>query len=256
MPALPNTFDFFGVSAIAAAFDKDDRLVVQARQPAALHIAGNSIIPLSTVNRESVGHHLFHSGTRSQVACASCHPEGGEDGRTWTFEVIGLRRTQTVRGGILGTEPFHWDGDMSSFSHLASEVFLKRMGGPLRPASAGDIDDMARWLDKQPAFPRAAADPDAVSRGRAIFQDAAVGCASCHAGAKLTSNQPADVGTGGRFQVPTLLGIAHRAPFMHTGCAATLRDRFDACGGGDRHGKTSHLGEAELRDLVTYLETL
>jgi len=35
----------------------------------------------------------------------------------------------------------------------------------------------------------------------------------------LTNNQSADVGTGGTFQVPSLVDLAHRAPYMHDGCA-------------------------------------
>ena len=66
-----------------------------------------------------------------------------------------------------------------------------------------------------------------------------------------------DVGTGGPFQVPSLRGVAWRAPFMHTGCAATLADRFaGACGGGDKHGVTSTLTASQIGDLTAYLETL
>ncbi|HEY6878319.1 MAG TPA: cytochrome-c peroxidase, partial [Polyangiales bacterium] len=73
----------------------------------------------------------------------------------------------------------------------------------------------------------------------------------------FTNNKSFNVGTGGMFQVPTLNGLALHPPFMHDGCAATLRERFDpACGGADRHGHTSHLTEEELADLVSYLETL
>jgi len=64
------------------------------------------------------------------------------------------------------------------------------------------------------------------------------------------------VGTGGEFQVPPLLGVGDRAPYLHDGCAPTLRDRFGPCGGGDEHGHTSHLGPADLDDLVAYLSTL
>jgi cytochrome c peroxidase len=58
------------------------------------------------------------------------------------------------------------------------------------------------------------------------------------------------------FKVPSLLGVAVRAPYMHDGCAATLRDRFGACGGGDLHGKTSTLSETQLSDLIAFLESL
>jgi len=43
---------------------------------------------------------------------------------------------------------------------------------------------------------------------------------------------------------------------MHDGCAATLRDRFGACGGGELHGHTSQLTPAQIDDLVAYLESL
>jgi len=66
----------------------------------------------------------------------------------------------------------------------------------------------------------------------------------------------ANVGTGGTFKVPSLVGVGARAPFLHDGCAATLMDRFTTCGGGDLHGKTSQLTPAQLSDLVAYLETL
>jgi cytochrome c peroxidase len=82
--------------------------------------------------------------------------------------------------------------------------------------------------------------------------------ASCHSGERTTNNRNLDVGTGAAFQVPTLRSIAWRAPYMHNGCAPTLRARFTdaACGGGDRHGVTSHLSSGQLDDLVAYLETL
>jgi hypothetical protein len=50
-----------------------------------------------------------------------------------------------------------------------------------------------------------------------------------------------------------------RAPYMHHGCAATLEDRFSPildCGGGDLHGKTSHLTAEQINDLVAYISTL
>ena len=57
-------------------------------------------------------------------------------------------------------------------------------------------------------------------------------------------------------QVPSLLGLAVRAPYMHDGCAETLRDRFDACGGGEAHGHTAHLSEQQLSDLIAFLASI
>jgi cytochrome c peroxidase len=59
------------------------------------------------------------------------------------------------------------------------------------------------------------------------------------------------------LQVPSLVSIGYRAPFMHNGCAKTLAARFDpACGGGEAHGHTSDLTPEQVGDLVAYLESL
>ncbi len=81
-------------------------------------------------------------------------------------------------------------------------------------------------------------------------------CATCHGGPALTNNQTVDVGTGGAFQVPSLRGLAARAPYLHDGRAATLRERFEPSGGGDRHGRTSGLTPMQISDLTAYLQTL
>ena len=248
---------------IAVAYDGDGKVLVQTREPATLSLASGATIMLSPDSREDTGHTIFHSNAGAFVACASCHAEGAEDGRTWNFACEGERRTQSLGAGISGTEPFHWNGDMKSFPQLIDNVFVGRMSGPkLAPEQ---VTATLRWIDHQPRVPTAApADPAAVDRGRALFNDKGVSCASCHAGDKFTNNMSADVGTGTSaeigmgemFQVPSLLNVSARAPFMHDGCALTLADRFGPCGGGDKHGVTSTLSKAQLADLVAFLESL
>jgi mono/diheme cytochrome c family protein len=159
-------------------------------------------------------------------------------------------------GGVLDTAPLHWDGDMADIDALMGEVFVNRMGGAT--PNEAQITALADWMQSLPARPaRVTVAADAAARGEALFNDPAIGCASCHSGPAFTNNQTMDVGTGKAFQVPSLIGIGDRAPFMHTGCAETLHDRFDpACGGGDAHGSTSKLSQAQIDDLVAYLETL
>ena len=92
--------------------------------------------------------------------------------------------------------------------------------------------------------------------GGAPPRSTGVGCSSCHAGPKLATNESVDVGTGGTFQVPSLLGLSLRAPFLHDGRALKLLDAVGPNGGADRHGKTSQLTDPQREDLATYLETL
>ncbi|MEZ4405306.1 MAG: cytochrome c [Polyangiales bacterium] len=240
---------------VAVAFAASRGLVAQTRAPAALFLADAGVtVALGAPLRDDPGHRLFHTNPTGFVACATCHVEGEDDGRVWTFAPASPRRTPYLRGGILGTEPFHWAGDLADIDALVREVMVRGMRAPA-PDAAG-VQALARWVDALPSRAAPAVAPDAVARGAALFRDPAVGCAGCHDGPHLTNGQTVDVGTGGSFQVPPLRGLAWHAPYLHNGCAATLRERFSACGGGDQHGHTSQLSAAQLDDLAAYLASL
>jgi hypothetical protein len=244
-------------------FTADGRLVVfYPEQPAVVLVrletfggTTSEYINLSGGPADDVGRTLFHQATFAGLACASCHPEARDDGQVWDFRELGPRRTQNISGSILSRAPYHWTGDMTNLRMLLDEVMVGRMGGnPVGPIEEAAI---GQWLDRLPApSPGRIRDREAVARGKALFDSEDVGCAGCHTGALLTSNMIVDVGTGGLFKVPSLLGIATRPPFLHDGCAETLMDRFTTCGSGDAHGATSHLAESDLTDLVAYLNTL
>ena len=147
---------------IAVAFDGSGALIVQSREPAMLALADGTTISLSTVSRADTGHTLFHANSGGFLACASCHAEGNEDGRTWNFSCEGPRRTQSLQTGLAGTEPFHWDGTETDFGHLTTDVFQGRMSGP---ALASDQQAaLLSWLDRQPRPPKPDT-PDASGRG-------------------------------------------------------------------------------------------
>jgi mono/diheme cytochrome c family protein len=255
-PQATSRFEHGQPIAVAYA---DSTRIVQTRYPARIIIGAADIIELGGESMYDTGHAIFHEAPNATLgmACASCHPDGHEDGRVWNFADFGARRTQSIAGGILATAPFHWAGDLNGFDALMNDVFTGRMAGPeLDPAKKLAV---AQWIDSIPDVQLSpVVDTDAVARGKAIFEDAQVACASCHSGTLLTNNASVFVGTKETLQVPSLRGIAARAPYMHDGCAPTLQDRFTntECGGGDQHGRTSHLTADQIADLVTYLQTL
>jgi len=239
---------------VAVAFDARGRTVLQTRQPSGLVVEGN-LLRLPGPSSADTGHKIFHLETLGGIACASCHPEGREDGHVWTFTNLGKRRTQPLGGGVLATAPFHWMGEMANFDVLAHEVFNNRMSGPvLQPVH---VQALANWVNTIPAWkPFASADAATIDRGRAVFTSPAIGCVTCHSGPHMTNNANVNVGTSEAFQVPSLLGVGWRAPFMHDGCAPTLEDRFGPCGGGEAHGHVSALTPAQRTDLISYLLSL
>jgi len=256
-PDCDQTFEAtpeYGVGgAVAVAIDGHGRTILQLRDPAAVVIDGVSM----SLGGERVfdsGHALFHGNAGLGLACASCHPEGGDDGRVWEFPGFPPLRTPAMHGGMAGTAPFHWEGDMPTMGALMNEVFERRMGGP--EMGVREEGALAGWVDALPtSVPREGLDAAAIDRGARLFWGEAQ-CGSCHTGAMFTDNRNYDVGTGMIAQVPSRVGVSYRLPVMQDGWAETLRARFEPECGGDRHGNTAHLAEEQIGDLITYLQTL
>jgi hypothetical protein len=244
----------------AVAFDPvSGRLLVQTRQPSQLLVYDERwvyrSINLEGADVTDTGHQIFHTDANLGVACASCHPEGTDDGRVWNFLQLGPRRTQALDVGLEGTAPFHWDGALPTFADLVGEVFQTRMGGPAEtPERIAALESFVYGQKRRPAA--RAADDEAALRGKVLFDSEDVACTACHNGEKLSNGETETVGKGTATQVPSLIGVSARLPLMHDGCAATLAARFDPACGGDRHGHPELLDSSELADLIAYLETL
>jgi hypothetical protein len=240
---------------VAVAFDAAGRYVVQSREPAMLELEGDIFINLSDESHFDSGFASFYLNTGGNISCASCHPEGGDDGHTWAFASVGYRRSQSLAGGVSASAPFHWSGDLANFENLFTEVMLGRMALPVVPPSE-HVAALADWLDTIPAeAPADGLDAARVERGRLLFEGEKVACAHCHSGPNFTDGLLHNVGSGGDFITPSLRGVALRTPLMHDGCAKTLHARFGACGG-TQHGDVSELSATELDDLVTFLRSL
>lgn len=232
-------------------------LVVFTREPSRIELftpGGEQVarvtLPGNTVM--STGHELFHRATGQGVACASCHPEAGDDGNVWLF-AEGARRTPTLRGGIASTAPFHWTGDQVNIETLIKNIMVIRMGGGEQ--SPERTKALLEWLDVQPAMRSPEVDVESARRGQVLFASNEVGCASCHSGAQGTNNLNADVGTGGTFQVPRLTEATWRGTLFHDGRALSLAARFSPTVASDAHGTTSQLTDAQRADLLEYLKT-
>ena len=248
---------------IAAEIAVDGTILLQSREPARLYVVkpgrqnvGDQIlnaITLSDVSRDDTGHAIFHTNSGTGLACASCHGEGGDDAQTWNFNGVKARRTPSLLGTVKGTAPYHWDADFADLTALAHEVYTRRMGGALlRP---DQLSALKGWLEQLPAPRRPpVVDDNARARGKALFEGKA-GCSTCHSGSSYTNNATMDVGTGGAFQVPPLVGVGARAPLLHAGCATTLLERFTKCGT-PAHANATTLQGTEIQDLVVFLETL
>ncbi|MFO0598343.1 MAG: hypothetical protein U0228_23765 [Myxococcaceae bacterium] len=198
-------------------------------------------------------HTLFHQSPRggAALACASCHPEGGDDGHVWIIDGK-FRRTQNLTGGVMSRAPFHWVGDLAHLDDLMADTFVKRMGAA--PVTGDTVNTLGAWLDTLPANrPSVVLTTDARAAGLAAFTKA--GCVSCHLDNGRKEGSAADIGTGESVRTPSLSGVASRAPYLHTGEVATLRDRvFGSLH--PNHGNLAVLDQTEKQALLEYLEAL
>jgi YVTN family beta-propeller protein len=250
------------VSVIDVAADRVDATINVTTIPLAANILN--------------GKRLFHTSNSTALAkdrwisCATCHFDGGADGRTWFFR-DGPRNT-TALFGSGSTLPLHWSGDLDELQDVESTVRIIQAGsglaaGPsfcdtacnLNPPNSGrarDLDDLAAFMRVVQPPPLQPFDAAAATRGEALF--AAANCASCHPAPLYTDRAKHDVGTGGgagerkgsSFDTPSLRGLADTAPYFHDGSAATLGDVLR------RHGDAPALGDAQRADLVEFLRSI
>ena len=120
------------------------------------------------------------------------------------------RRTQNVSGHIMLRAPYHWTGDMKDIPTLMDNVFSGRMEGG--ETTRSQKMSLGPFLDRVSApLAPPATDAAAVARGQALFESTDTACTGCHNGQLLTNLQKFDVGTGGVFKVPSLIGVGGRA---------------------------------------------
>ena len=258
------------------------------------------------------GQHLFYSSnsdeypltTNHWVSCASCHLEGRSDEVTWLF-AQGPRDTPSNAGGTLQTGYLFRTADRHQIQDYWQTIDNEQ-GGTFdctSGSSLGDVqcpatlmpllDAIEAYVDYAIPLPiPPTTDPVKVARGQQIFNDSAIGCATCHSGPRFTSSGddspglPLDnpmplvdatsagintcVTTGYpdvahtaidgspraacMFDVPSLSGLASSPPYLHDGSALTIEDVLERTRG--TMGDITSLSGSDEDALVEYLKSL
>lgn len=229
-------------------------------------------IPLEPGRRRDLtmaGRYLFgHAGLTSggQFTCASCHPDGRQDGLTWEFahvpDEIRLRNTRSLRGQVTLTGPFRWSGHDADIEEFVQQEITGLLKGP--PQGHGVLHQFWNLLDDLPLPPNPYRDEDGspspqARRGALLFTGKAA-CASCHSGERYGgSGIQAYVGTSEKEQpldVPHLAGAYDSAPYLHDGRAKSLEAIFSKYNPERKHGAAHLLSDEEMADLVAYIRSL
>jgi hypothetical protein len=190
------------------------------------------------------------------LACATCHPEGRADGLTWRLGEHVLQ-TPMLAGRVVGTAPYKWDGqDESLFASVRHTI--NRIGGDSTFVERREIDALVAYMSSldDPQAP-AVVDAAAHARGRALFEDKTLGCASCHGGSKLTDTAQYPLKSPlPQTDTPSLVGLAHSVPYYHDGSADSLHALLTDRGSVHDMAELGGLSDAQVDDLRIYLESL
>ena len=224
--------------------------------------------PIPTPARK--GEAYFNDATicfQTWQSCATCHPgDARVDALNWDLLNDGIGNPKNNKNLLLAhrTPPAMSLG-IRDTAEVAVRAGIRHSLFTVQPEEvATSIDEYLKSLQPVPSpYLKNGKISPAAKRGKRIFDDPRVACASCHPHGLFTDLSPHDVGTRGkfdaptdRFDTPTLIEVWRTAPYLHDGSAASMREVFSGHNPSDRHGQTSHLSKSELDDLVAYVLSL
>ena len=224
------------------------------------------------------------------LSCASCHNDGGQDGRVWDLTGFGegLRNTINLRGraGAQGQGFLHWSGNFDEVQDFEGQI-RNLSGGtglmtntdfntgtrnqPLGDPKTGlstDLDALAAYVGSLSTFtssPLRNSDGTLTSdalAGKQIFRD--LNCAQCHSGTAFTESAAANlrnIGTikpssGQRLGGP-LTGIDTPTLRDVWATAPYLHDGSAATlGVAVRAHNSVSISDSDLAKLVAYLQQI
>ncbi len=228
------------------------------------------------------GKALFHQAAApamsdGAVSCATCHFDGGADGRTWINFRSGPRNTPAL-GGAAALPPYNWAGDMAELHDTIEDQIRNVMlgdgliAGDFDPTidrvdagRSADLDALAAYVESLEPWPSPYRQADgslseSARRGMALFMSGSPDC-SCHAPPLYTDLRQHNLAgvafsleTFEAFDTPTLRGLWATAPYLHDGVVMTLEElltRTDPV-----HSVAGNLSEQQLQDLIAFLLSL
>ncbi len=233
-------------------------------------------LPISNItlpNDQLIGAQLFNSAADPRlsqdkwISCATCHFDGGSDGRVWAGFPDGPRNTPVLYG-LAETAPYNWSSTWDEIADVELKIRWLQGGTgliegqpspPLDKPNAGrspDLDTLASYILSFSTLPAPTQDAAQVARGQQVFVEQ--NCASCHVGQVGSNLQSFDVGTGlsplekhgTSFDTPSLRWLWLSAPYFHDGSAPSLRQLFEQPG---KHQLLYTVSPQDIDALVAYL---
>lgn len=202
---------------------------------------------------------LFRDARLSEdgwMSCQTCHTDGHTAGvmvDTKGDDSYGAPKRTPSLLGVAETSPFGWLGKVRRLDEQIHKSLETTMHA--HDPSPRQVEALAAYLKTLAPPPSVVANPQAVARGREIFDSSR--CDACHTAPSYTTPMRYDVGLADavgnhEFNPPSLRGVAHRPALLHDGSVTSLPDLFRRT----RHPDQTEMTDAEIDDLVAFLSSL
>jgi YVTN family beta-propeller protein len=265
----PRSLAIVGNKVYVANYFSDSLSVVDVSAPTAAPraIALGPAQPLSIIREGELAFNDASFCFQGWQSCASCHSSDARvDGLNWDLLNDGIGNPKNAKSLLNAhkTPPSMALGIRAN-ARLAVRAGFRYILFTVPPEeTALAVDAYLESLKPIPSpYLERGKLSQAAARGRKLFRDPTVGCATCHPARLYTDLKAYDVGTNGKFDKPTdrfftppLVEVWRTAPYLHDGSAATMRDVLTTANSHDRHGKTSHLTSQQIEDLAAFLLSL
>ena len=259
----PRALAIAGDKAYTAMYFSDDLNAVEINAEQSVRVTRVALGRYISLTPARRGELFFNDATQSYQgwqSCASCHPDARSDGLNWDLLNDGTGTPRQSKSMLLAhrTPPVMITG-IRPDAETAVRAGMKFIEFAVRPEEdSAAVDAYLKSLEPVPSQDLADGKlSESAQRGNKVFQKA--GCARCHTGPLLTDMQKHDVGIGlpqegtRPFDTPTLVEVWRTAPYLMDGRAQSMADVLTVHNRDDKHGRTSRLGEEELKDLVEFV---
>ena len=207
------------------------------------------------------GRRLFHATRNDRISrrgasCASCHPDGRDDGLTWA-----RMATLSLAGRVARKGPFGWRSEDETLDkrvqETARDLLGKGFGSNKHPSLGKLVSHLRRLREPPPPLPHTTAEGSRIERGEAVFHGK-LSCSACHPkGEGSTARFAPDNANGGfdfRCISPSLRNVGISPPYFHDNRYATLQELLS-----DpkmEMANVQSLAKADRSDLVAFMEAL
>ena len=213
---------------------------------------------------------------QSWQSCASCHPDARMDGYNWDLLNDGQGNPKNAKSLIFTTKttPSMWEGvrdnkEKNGWDTDTQGIECIRTGFKwILFTEPGEViyKDIDAYLNAEKPVPSPYLVDGKLSakaeRGKKIFEDPKVGCATCHIAPYFIDHKKHDVNTRcyydrtNEFVTPTLIEVWRSAPYLHDGRYVNMKDVFKLGLHGDVAGDVGGLTDVQLDELVEYILSL